>query len=164
MLKYKELIIEDEQTLLECERQQKHGKLRDRVRMLRLLKSGEARNLPQVAPLIGLSLSHVRDLFKQYRQQGLQEFVRWRYGGNNRKLTAEQQQQLVSACAEAPNRFASQAAVGQYILETFQVSYRQSGISMLCSRNKIKHKVGRPRNKQSSEEQQQEYKKNSRQL
>ena len=162
MRNYKELISEDVQTLLELERQQKHAKLRDRVRMLRLLKSGEARSLPVVAGMLGISSTNARYLWNNYQQQGLLEFTRWRYGGNYRKLTVEQQQQLVAAAAEAPNSFGSQADIRQYILQTFQVNYTQPGISYLCSRNKIKHKVGRPRNKEASEEQQQDYKKNSR--
>lgn len=164
MLNYKELIVEDVETLLEYERQQKQAKLRDRVRMLRMLKSGEARSLPVAATLLGISLTNARYLWANYQKQGLTEFTRWRYGGNHRKLTTEQQQQLVLAASEAPNSFASQADLGQYILQRFQVDYTQSGISLLCSRNKLKHKVGRPRNKAASEEQQQEYKKNSRRL
>jgi len=161
MLKYSEIIVEDEQSLLECERQQKHAKLRDRVRMLRLLKSGEARSLAAVAPMIGLSAAEVRYLFANYRKQGLSEFMRWRYGGNNRYLTPQQEQQLVARCSDTSNSFAGQADLQQYILQTFEVSYSQPGISMLCSRKKIKHKSGRPRNSKASEEQQQEYKKNS---
>ena len=161
MLDYKTLITEDVETLLACERRQKYSKLSTRVHMLRLLKSGQARSLAAVAPLIDLSAAEARSLFKKYRTEGLKEFVRWRYGGNRGKLTAEQQQQLVMSCAEAPNRFASQADLEHYILQTFQVSYSQPGISKLCSRNKIKHKVGRPRNNKSDEQQHQEYKKNS---
>lgn len=161
MLKYAEIIVEDVETLLECERRQRQSKLRDRVRMLRLLKSGQARSLAAVAPMLGLSAAEVRYLFNNYRKQGLNEFTRWRYGGNNRYLTAEQEQQVVAACGQASNAFAAQADLQQYILQTFEVHYSQPGISALCSRKKIKHKVGRPRNSKASEEHQQEYKKNS---
>lgn len=162
MLKYSEIILEDVQILLECERQQIYAKLRDRVRMLRLLKSGQARSLAAVAPKVGLSVAEVRYLFSNYRKQGLQEFTRWRYGGNNRYLTAAQEQDIVAVCSEVSSNFAGQADLQQYILQTFEVSYSQPGISALCSRKKIKHKVGRPRNSKASEEQQQEYKKKSR--
>lgn len=161
MLNYKEIIDEDVESLQECERQQKHAKLRDRVRMLRLLKSGKARSLAVAGSMVGISASQAGTLFRQYRQEGLSEFTRWRYGGNHRKLTAEQQQELVSRMSETPNDFSSQSALGQYIFQSFGVRYTQSGISVLCSRNGIKAKVGRPRNKASSEEEQQAYKKNS---
>lgn len=161
MLNHKELILEDVQQLQECERQQKYAKLRDRVRMLRLLKSGEARSLTVAGSMVGISASRAGALFRQYRQKGLLEFTRWSYGGNRRKLTTQQQQELVSRMSEMPNGFSSQSALSEYIFQSFAVRYTQSGISVLCSRNNIKHKAGRPRNKASSEEQQQTYKKNS---
>jgi hypothetical protein len=80
MIKYHEEIKESEAELLAVERRQSRSKLRDRVRLLRLLKSGSSRSLTQASVVIGLSVAQTRRLYNKYRQGGLQELLAWRQG------------------------------------------------------------------------------------
>ena len=70
MIDYRTVITEDLGTLHHAERSQKRAKQRDRIRTLRLLKTGEARYLPSVADLLGLWTGQVRKLFNRYRKEG----------------------------------------------------------------------------------------------
>lgn len=161
MIDYRTVITEDLETLLQAERSQKRAKQRDRIRMLRLLKSGAARSLPSVAELLGLGIGQVRKLFNRYRKEGLTELCRWHYQGNHRKLSKEQEAQLIEQSGKRPDGFTSQAEVQTYIVTTFGVQLTQPGISNILARNGVKLKVGRPRNILTLEEDQQKYKKNS---
>jgi transposase len=95
MIKYHEEIKESEAELLAVERRQSRSKLRDRVRLLRRLKSGSSRSLTQASVVIGLSVAQTRRLYDKYRQGGLQELLAWRQGGNHQKLNPAQQAELI---------------------------------------------------------------------
>ena len=161
MIDYPSIITEDIATLLEAERRQSRAKLRDRIRILRLLKSGTARSLPVAADMVGLGIGQVRKLFDRYRQEGFEELCRWRYQGNHRKITRENELKLVEEASKRENGFTSQSEAQSYIFATFGVELTQPAISDIFSRNGIRCKTARPRNIFSSEEAQQEYKKNS---
>lgn len=160
MINYQAVITEDVDTLLCEERKHARAKLRDRVRILRLLKSGEARSLAAAAHILGLSTQQVRKLFLRYRKEGMKGLLQWRYKGNHRKISCDDESKFVAEVAKRQQGFASQKQAQAYIADTFGVQLTQPAISFLFSRNGIRLKTARPRNIETSEEKQQEYKKN----
>jgi transposase len=127
MIKYHEEIKESEAELLAVERRQSRSKLRNRVRLLRLLKSGSSRSLTQASVVIGLSVAQTRRLYNKYHQGGLQELLAWRQGGNHQKLNPAQQAELIERSKAG---FPSQQAVREYLQQTFKVHYTQGGVSV----------------------------------
>jgi len=157
MIKYHEEIKESEAEVLAVERRQSRSKLRDRVRLLRLLKSGSSRSLTQASVVIGLSVAQTRRLYDKYRQGGLQELLAWRQGGNHQKLNPAQQAELIERSKAG---FTSQQAVREYLQQTFNVTYTQGGVSVLLARLKIKLKTARPRHREKDEGAADAFKKN----
>jgi transposase len=157
MIKYSEEIKESEESLREAERRASWGKGRDRIRMLRWLKSGECRSLPEVAKRIGLSEGYVRRLYERYRRGGKEALVRRRTGSNREKLTPQQTEALVKRSRDG---FESQRAVTDYLKQTFKAHYTQGGVSLLLKRLKIKLKTARPRHQQKDEAAADAFKKN----
>ncbi len=70
-IKYPDLICESETELRILEQELARQRGVDRVRMLRLLKTGEAPSLRTCAARLGRSLTQVTRWWKQYQQQGL---------------------------------------------------------------------------------------------
>ena len=58
---YPRLIVEEVAVLERLERSQRHGLAGDRVRFLRLLKSGQAANVSRAAPLVGYAVRTVQE-------------------------------------------------------------------------------------------------------
>ncbi len=74
-IKYPDLICESEAELITLEQQLAGQRAGDRVRMLRLLKSGEAPSLRTCAKVLGRSLTQLTRWWKRYQQHGLQALV-----------------------------------------------------------------------------------------
>ena len=125
-LDYVSLIQEDADTLLAREKNCAGKKPRQRLQLLRLLKSGQAENIPQVAHMVGMTPDNAAKLFKRYREEGLEGFLQLKYRGRRSRLTSEQEQQLQSAT-----------------VENFKVRYTLGGTSVLFDRLGIKKKTGR---------------------
>ncbi len=70
--KYPDLICESETELITLEHQLAGQRAADRVRMLRLLKSGEAPSLRTCAKLLERSLTQVTRWWKRYQQYSLE--------------------------------------------------------------------------------------------
>jgi transposase len=129
MIKYCEEIKESEAALLAVERAQSRSKLRDRVRLLRLLKSGSSRSLKQASDWLGLSASQTRQLYDKYRRGGLTELLAWRQGGNHQKLSSAQKALLIQRSKAG---FISQQAVADYLQQTFGATYTQGGVKWVA--------------------------------
>ena len=72
---YAQVIEEDPQELKELEKHHRYSHLFQRVRMLRLLKSGECSNLGEAAEALGYSWRQCQRWFATYRQGGLKELL-----------------------------------------------------------------------------------------
>ena len=69
-IKYPKAIRESEEELTRLEQSFRGQKPADRVRMLRLLKSGVVKSLKDCAPLVGYSLVQVTRWWERYRAEG----------------------------------------------------------------------------------------------
>lgn len=143
-MNYQETITESREHLLKLERATKDFKARDRVRFLRLLKTGKAATQKEAGALIGLQARQSQRLWKQYRETGLRAMARSNYTGGAAKLTKEQQAQFVERLKQDDIWRLEQARL--FLQQECGVSYTVGGVSVLCRRLKIKLKTGRPQN------------------
>src|SRR5713101_7083632 len=87
---YPKVIRESEEELKQLEQQLRGQKTADRVRMLRLLKSGAVKSLKDCAPMVGYSLVQVTRWWERYRGEGLASLThRYTPTGQRSRLTAE---------------------------------------------------------------------------
>lgn len=157
-LDYVSLIQEDADTLLAREKTCAGKKPRQRLQLLRLLKSGQAENIPRVAHMVGMTPDNAAKLFKRYREEGLEGFLQLKYRGRRSRLTSEQEQKLQSATVP---HFRTLNQGQAWIAENFKVRYTLGGTSVLFDRLGIKKKTGRTTHHLQDLAAQEEFKKNS---
>jgi hypothetical protein len=75
---YAQVITEDLHELKKLEKHHRYTHLFQRVRMLRLLKSGECSNLGVAAEALGYGWRQCQRWFASYRQGGLEELLKSR--------------------------------------------------------------------------------------
>lgn len=157
-LDYVSLIQEDADTLLAREKSCDSKKPRQRLQLLRLLKSGQAETIPQVAQMVGMTKDNATKLFKRYREEGLEALLELKYIGRRPRLTSEQEKHLQSATAP---QFRTLNDGKVWIAEHFKVHYTLGGMSVLFDRLGIKKKTGRTTHHQQDLAAQEAFKKNS---
>lgn len=158
-MNYQVVITQSGDYLLRLERQTKDLKARDRVRFIRLLKTGQAATQKEAGALIGLQVRQSQRLWQQYRNQGLGTMTDSNYKGGTAKLDRAQEQQFVERLKQDDIGGLEQAR--QFLQQECNVSYTLGGVSALCQRLKVKLKTGRPSNvKQNAEELEEFAKKN----
>lgn len=157
-LDYPVLILENIDELRKRERSEKEARRRLRVQLLRLLKNQETDSMKEACQICGITPKHGYDLWKKYREKGIDALLRFDWKPRQSKLNPEQQAKLLRRAATG-NGFGSQAEARDYLESEFAASYRQGGVCLLFQRLKIKAKAPRPRNIQAVAEDQAEYKK-----
>ncbi len=155
---YVSRITESADELKGLENKEKNLRLRKRLQLLRILKSGLTPFLTRACAMVGYSDKHGREIWRKYQAEGLAGYARLNYSRVKRgMLSYEQEAQVNSEAAVAG--FASQAEVQTYIFEQFGVCLAKSNVSKLLQRLEVTAKVPRPRNRRTSEKEQTEYKK-----
>ena len=158
-MNYDSKIQESIDYLLEQERKSALALIRDRVRFIRLLKSGEAKTQSAAGQVIGLCERQSQRLWRIYQQEGLaglQKKPAWGYWG---KLSSVQIAQLRQFLLD--DQAETLADIQAYLKNNLGVSYTIGGVSDLCKRLKIKPKTGRPVNVRQQPGAIEEFKKNS---
>lgn len=142
---YPQAITENAEELRAYEQRVRGTAAAPRVQMLRLLKSGEATNVPQVATLVGYSPRHIQRWWQTYRTAGLVALIRvYRPAGKPAQLTEEAWAGL-QVELEA-GRISGQEEARRYLAEAWGVQYQSiHGISYQFKRRKVKWKTGRRR-------------------
>lgn len=155
---YVSRITETADELKGLENKEENPRLRKRLQLLRILKSGLTPFLNKACEMVGYSDKHGREIWQKYLAEGLAGYARLNYLRTKRgKLTYEQEREVNGAAATAG--FASQAEVQTYIFEQFGVCLARANVSKLLQRLEVTAKVPRPRNLRTSEEEQKAYKK-----
>ncbi len=140
-MNYSALITEELTVLQLVEKQQTNAQLRDYVRFLRLLKSGEAPTQQAAAKQINLGLRQAQRLWKQYRQQGLEALIRPRPSTYIGKLSTTQMSHMRRFLLDGQAQ--TLADIQTYLQDRLGVSYTIGGVFDLCKRLKIKLRTGR---------------------
>lgn len=156
---YQTEIAETSEYLLKLERETKNLKARDRVRFIRLLKTGQANTQNEAGALIGLGTRQSQRLWRQYRAEGLLRMSHSRYKGTTGKFDQSSRAALEERLKADDIQTLEQAR--RCLSEEFRAEYSIGGVSYLFKRMKIKLKTGRPQNiKQNSAEREEFAKKN----
>ncbi len=154
-MNYQELISETSDHLIKLERETGDLKARDRVRFIRLLKTGKAATQSAAGALIDLGVRQSQRLWKQYREDGLSAMCRSNYQGGVAKLDDSGKARLVERLKDDDISSLEQARA--LLEQNFGVEYTVGGVGYLFKRLKIKLKTGRPHNVKQDAEQKQEF-------
>ena len=160
-INYPKAIAESEEDLTELEQRLRGQKAADRVRMLRLLKSGTMKSMKDCAPLVGYSLVQLTRWWERYRTQGLGELVKQQKPvGQTCKVTAEAWEGLMAEMRKG--HMATMEDARDYLEREWGIRY-QNGKSLwwLFKKHRVKWKTGRRRHKKANAEQQAAFKKTS---
>lgn len=141
---YASIITEELSFLEEQERQAGKAIVRDRIRFLRLLKSGQCTSQRAAGQAIGLQERQSQRIWQLYRQQGYAGLTSPGYTHSFGKLSCTQLSQLQAYLRQ--DLAATLSDARHYVVEEFGVSYTVSGLCKLFQRLKVKRKTGRPVN------------------
>ncbi len=132
---YREQIRETETELFELEESLRGTPSCDRVRLLRLLKSGRCASQNEVADVLGYSPRQLRRWWRTYQENGLQALVdASRPGGREAQMSEEAWQDLLQEIRSGRVRLLKE--VSAYLHERHGVTYHslQGVLDMLRRR------------------------------
>ncbi len=156
-MNYAQMITETDEELQRVEKKQKLVQFQNRVRFLRVLKSGVARTQAEAGAAVGWQLRQSQKIWCLYGTGGLAAVLRkphrWGFG----KLSSHEMARLQNYTAQFGAE--SLAEVRAYLEKACGVSYTIGGVSALCGRLKIKLKSARPSNALKDEGKVEAYKK-----
>lgn len=159
-INYLECIDEDLDELRALKQKHRHGPAADRLKMLRLLKSGQSRSQRQAAEVLGYSERQLRRWWQTYRTGGLKALLKIKApGGSDEKMTPEAWAALEEQMKAGQIARLEDARL--FLAEQFEIEYQSlSGISRLFRRQGVKLTgAGRPRHKKVDPEAQTAFKK-----
>lgn len=142
---YPRIIQESVEDLQALERKQKQARHRDYVRFIRYLKEGSSTTQVSAGARIGLKTRQSQQLWSRYYTEGLSSLLADSAQGTVGKLSYCQISQLQSLLRDATTPL-TQQQIAEWLKNSTQATYTQSGISKLFKRLKIKLKTGRPTN------------------
>jgi transposase len=154
-------IVETVDALQARERAVRGQHAADRVKLLRLLKSGAARSVRQAAATLGYSERQAQRWWARYTAGGLAALLTvGRPGGSRERITPEAWADLRAQMrAGAIGRLKDAQA---YLHERWGIDYCLDGVSKLFIRRKTKLKTGRRRHRQADAAAQAAFKKSVR--
>lgn len=158
---YGERIAETADALLARERAVRGGRAADRVKLLRLLKSGEARSLRRAAAMLGYSERQAQRWWRDYVAGGLAALVRvGRPGGGRERITPAAWAALEGEMRAG--RIGRLKEAQAYLRERWGIAYCLDAVSKLFQRRKTRLKTGRPRHRLADAAAQAAFKKSAR--
>jgi transposase len=160
-IKYPKAIQESEEELTRLEQRLRGQKAADRVRMLRLLKSGAVKSLKECAPMVGYSVSQLTRWWERYRADGLAEMLkRQKPVGKASKLSPEAWAGLLQAMRAG--HITTMQDARNYLEKEWGIVYKNGkSLWWLFKKHRVKWKTGRRRHKKANAEQQAAFKKTS---
>ena len=152
-MNYAILITESVAFLQSQERLAGKAQVRDRIRFLRVLKTGQAKSQSAAGLPIGIATRQSQRLWQTYQQKGFSGLLTTHYEHSFGKLSAHQLSQLFTFLGS--DQAGKLEDVQAFIRTAFGVNYSLSGISKLFTRLKI----GRPSNGRKDAAQEEAFKK-----
>ncbi len=159
---YSRVITEDPKELKELERYHRYSHLFQRVRMIRLLKSEECRNLGEAAQALGYSWRQCQRWFQSYQKGGIEELLKSRVHERGRQelVTPEAFEDLQEAMKRG--EIATILQADEFLRGRHGIEYAHpDGVGQLLRRHKVKLKTGRPRHEDADPDKQEDFKKSS---
>lgn len=159
---YSQVIEEDPQDLNVLEKRHRYSHLFQRLRMLRLLKSGECRSLGEAANALGYSFRQCHRWFASYKEGGIEGLLESRVNERGRQelVTPEAFNDLQEAMKRGEIATISQA--DRFLRERHGVRYSHpDGVGQMLRRKKVKLKTGRPRHEKADASEREAFKKSS---
>jgi transposase len=156
---YQKEIKESVQELQRLEKHQSRAILRDRIRFLRLLKSGQSATQRAASEAINLCLREGQRIWARYRSEGLQGLLRYSKANNHPKLTPAQRGLLQQRLAQDHIQTLREAR--ELIQAQFGVHYSLGGVHYVFQCLNIKKKTGRPSSVRKDHQGSEAFKKNS---
>jgi len=159
---YPTAIQESEEELMRLEQSLRGQKAADRVRVLRLLKSGTVKSLKDCAPMVGYSVIQLTRWWEHYRADGLAGMLkRHKPAGKASRLTPEAWAGLLQAM-RAGHITTMQDARNDLERE-WGIRYKNGkSLWWLFKKHRVKWKTGRRRHQKANVEHQAAFKKTSR--
>src|SRR5829696_6498712 len=156
---YPQVITEDLDDLKELERYHRYSHLFQRVRMLRLLKSGECSNLGEAARALGYSWRQCQRWFASYQKGGIEELLKSRVDERGRQelVTPEAFEELQEAMKRGEIATIGQAH--RFLSERGIEYSHPDGVGQLLRRRRVKLKTGRRRHEKADLQEQEACKK-----
>jgi transposase len=146
---YGEQIPQSTTALLMLEKQLRGRPVADRVKLLRLLKSGTIRSLRAAAPVLGYSERQLQRWWAIYTTRGLDPLVQ-RQPRLGRQEQVSPEAWAALAVEMRAGRVARLKEAQRYLREQWRTDYRSlNGLSQLFKRHKTKLKTGRRRHRQA---------------
>jgi putative transposase len=158
---YPKAIQESEEELRSLEQSLRGQKAADRVRVLRLLKSGAVKSLKDCAPMVGYSVIQLTRWWERYRAEGVSGMLKQQKPvGKASRLTAEAWQGLLQALRAG--HIATMQEARDYLEREWGISYKNGkSLWWLFKKHRVKWKTGRRRHKKANREHQAAFKKTS---
>jgi transposase len=159
---YPAVIAESVDALAARERELRGQPTQPRVTMLRLLKSGAARSLVAVAPLLGYGERTVNRWWKLYQSEGLTRLLEPRpHPGKPSQVTEAAWTDLAAAMTRG--EIATLADAQRFLHTHHGISYASlHGVWWLLRQRNVRLKTGRRRHRQADDATQTEYKRHLR--
>jgi transposase len=158
-LKYAEQIQESPAELTAWEHRFRGHRVADRVKMLRLLKTGAARSRRQLVDLLGYCERQLQRWWGVYQREGLAALVVERPRGGRRERMTPEAWKSLSAAMEA-GQIGGLREAQRHLRKQCGVRYRGvSGVSRLLKRHGVKLKTGRRQHRKAELGQQAAFKK-----
>lgn len=159
---YPNVITENAEQLRELEKRHRYTHLFQRVRMLRLLKSGECSDLGEAADALGYSRRQCQRWWGAYTEGGLNKLLVSRIDERGRQefVTEKAWEELEEVMKEG--KIATYAQARDFLAERGGIEYASAdSVGGLFRRRKVKLKTGRPRHEKADKEEQEAFKKSS---
>jgi len=114
-------ILESAEELLDMIKKEKKGRFRDRLRLLWLLKTGEAETVTRAAELCGISRLTAAEWFRRYEIGGITELLCLKtVPGRNRAVSAEVAEDLKKRLSD-PEGFGSYVEIQIWLMENYNL-------------------------------------------
>lgn len=141
-IKYADQIKESASELYALERKANAAIVRDRLRFLRLLKTGAATTPPQAGEAVNFKRAWSFELWKRYLTKGLGALSDYPFKGTKPRLDAEKQEQFkVSLATDDITKLADAVRL---LKDQYDINYTIGGMCYVMKRLGIKKKTGRP--------------------
>ena len=159
-LNYAEQIKEGSEELHKIEKGQTEALFRDRIRYLRLLRSGMVLTQKAASEAIGISERQGQRNWQLYRREGLAGILRpLERPGAPTKLKAEEFDELENRLEQDDIQFLHEAVA--HVKEKYEQKYTLAGMHYVFKRLKVKKKTGRPVNIRQDKQGLEDFKKTS---